>query len=346
MDVTSIAFVTSSVENVHSVVDNGDAMDDVTDNAVARPLRVTKVLHYTLTVPLALLVVVGNILLWFVLNRSNSLRPHQLMTHLALADAAVGLALLVNECLQPLFEQLSHDLTWICNAWAVLQFLPLMAVFILMALLSFDRHCAVTRPAEYADLWVAKRTRALTCFTWIYSALVVCLMLVVTQSYTDDSGAVFFLNVCNGPTYVHTLLLALGAHVLFVLVATSYLYVRILQVVRLHQNRIQVTNTMTYDNLVKDSNLAKVYFLITMVTAVLWLPFIASMVTYITYDATADWFKANVSQFLLLMAYAGNLHFLYLLMTSSDLRAAFQAHLKRQDDKIFIPSRQSICRHI
>ena len=322
----------------------GRDIDDSSSSSseTEEPLRALVILHYALTIPLSLVIIIGNALLWFVLSRSHSLRPHSIVVSLAIADVLVGFTVLTNECLHPLLERLNDDLAWICSLWTALQFLPIIAMFCLMSLLSLDRYFAVTS-TTYADGCIANHTRLLVCVSWLYSTAVVCVIIAMTSWNSDDSS-VYFLSSTNST--VCALFIVLATHVTALCGVSCYVYVRILQTIRVHQNRIQVTNTMTYENLVSETDLAKTYFFIITITVLVWVPVTITTMTRLIYNnSSTDWFRLNVPQFMLLVAYTGNLHFAYLLLTSQAVRTSFSEHLQKKKTR-FEPNRRSICRHI
>ena len=160
-----------------------------------------------------------------------------------------------------------HDVT----PFSCPQMLPIYASFFHVMFITADRYIAVAFPSKYADTQLLRGVRIGYSLTWLYLCLLAVLALPFSEAQWTPHSDVCQPGIRLPAGYF---ILVVAGHILPCAVISVALFVRIRYILRVHQCQIQVTNTITYDNLLKDTHAAKVCFMAFVLTTFAWTPFV------------------------------------------------------------------------
>ena len=151
------------------------------------------------------------------------------------------------------------------------QMLPIYASFFHVMFITADRYISVAFPSKYADTTLLRGVRVGYSLTWIY----LCLLVLLVIPFSDDPWSPH-VDFCQPGVRLPAgyFVLVLAGNILPCAVVSVALFVRMRVILRVHQCQIQVTNTITYDNLLRDTYAAKVCFMAFLLTSFSWLPFV------------------------------------------------------------------------
>ena len=286
-----------------------------------------------LGIPLGLTVLVGNILFIIVIAKAKQPKcfHNTLVIHLAVSDLIAGLTLLINlisewfyrdfyngeDLLEGDETSLVHHI--LCRAWGSFQFLPIYHAFLLLCIINLDRLIAVTYPATYASNHKTRVAQWLPILVWLYSTLICALALSArygTREHhiTDDWCGMLSLP----PLYVTMTSLI---HVPLATLIGLGTYLQIRRILRIHQRKIQVTNTMTYDNLVRDTAIARTDFCVAITAFIVWAPFMTSLLLW--YSSYDRYTMVCVIKGTLLLGYLSSLRFIAFIVGSCHYKESF-----------------------
>ncbi len=156
------------------------------------------------------------------------------------------------------------------------------------------------------------------CLLWVYD-LIVCVFATVFLNHVREDAYV----LCDVMTLPHVYLgIFVFIHVIIcIIVCTSLIFV-IKKTVNDHQCKIQVSNTITYNNLIEDSQVAMLFYLVTMVTFVCWLPFMICEILLMEEIQTTE--MLNVGRWTFLFGQLGYLKWFWFLTFSKPLQHDFK----------------------
>ena len=149
--------------------------------------------------------------------------------------------------------------------------LPIYASFFHVMFITADRFIAVAFPSKYSDTRLLRGVRIGYSVTWLY----LCTLVVLVIPFADDQWSSHG-DFCQPGIRLPAgyFILVVAGNILPCAIVSIVLFVRMRYILRVHQCQIQVTNTITYDNMLKDTNAAKVCFMAFVLTSVAWLPFV------------------------------------------------------------------------
>lgn len=288
----------------------------------------------TFGIPLAVFILIGNILFSIIAFRARRSPSRVIVANLTINDILVGFTLILSFTLESLYDTLGSNSNRhvYCKLWAVIQIIPIYQQFTFLLSLNIDRFIAVSFPAIYSDTYSSKNVWKVCGGLWIY-ALCIAALFFAFNGTVNDSGTRCDVMVLS-PPYLVTVL---AIHMLLSLLATVAFYVRMKHILNHHQKKIQVTNTMTYDKLVGDIAVAKMYLCLTIATFIIWTPlFICSLFHLINDDWSA---LHTVVRVFLLVGYISSLRCIIFTFMSSDYKTSLLSLFLR--NKIEIQTRPS-----
>ena len=251
---------------------NGTSEGDVFPHAL-------EIVYFCVGLPLGVIICLGNfILLSVVLPKKGPLRDstRMLLAGLSVCDVVAGALFIVHVVLLPFQEDLRGASREGCLFWALLLTVPVMASFLHLTVICGERNHFVCQPAAV----VSRKKAILICAClWSYCLVLGLVGMFFSLCWKDeneneneeeDAGRWKLCDVVTLPGYY---LLILALHVLATLLINVYFAVSIRGMLRLHQRKIQVTNTITYNNLVEDIRVAWLFFLAYSLQLFPWLPF-------------------------------------------------------------------------
>ena len=235
------------------------------------------VVLYAFGAPISVAAAVGNTLLVIAIIRFAKLRTktNVVVANLGVADMLGGLILLTHIAILHKMEDMGEESPYACHLWAALQLLPMMAGFLHLALVSIDRLVAVTRAVDYDDSMSASRMKVYASCLWIYIVLITAL----SYAFMDHDNPQYSICDLLILDRVYVMIILFG-HVVPCCLINLGIFAWLRHTLKVHQCKIQVTNTMTYNKLVADYSTAKLFFTTFVVTTILWLPFLVVVIVW------------------------------------------------------------------
>ena len=285
-------------------------------------------------IPLGITILLGNALFMVIILKAK--RPKcihtNLIIHVTVSDLLAGFTLLLQFALERLYSKKTHG-DWaemeeqyhhqgyhvICRAWASIQMLPIYQPFLFLCGLNLDRLVAISYPATYANTWKATAAKCLPVLVWPYSVLICLLALSAKYDMREHNINKDGCGILTLPPLYLTLTLLI--HILPATLVAVVAFLQIKRELRIHQRKIQVTNTMTYENLIKDMAIARRDFCVTITTFIIWAPFLTSLILWHS--------SHNIHPILyvirgtLLMGYLSSLRFIAFILGSAHFKESF-----------------------
>lgn len=235
------------------------------------------VVLYAVGAPCGVAAAVGNTLLIIAIIRFAKLQTQTnvVVANLAVADMMGGILLLVHIGILHRYDIMGEDYPYACYLWASLQLMPMSAGFLHLGLVSVDRLVAVTRAVHYDDEMSARRMKLYAVCLWGY----IIMATVIAYAFMDHDDPTF--SICDmlilPKGYV---MLILFGHVIPCCLIIIGIFLWLKYTLSVHQRKIQVTNTLTYNILLADYTSAKLFFTTFVVTIALWLMFVVTNVVW------------------------------------------------------------------
>ena len=272
---------------------------------------------YIVGIPLGGCALLGNLFLLMAMIRFSKLqtRANVAVVSLSASDALAGAMLLAHLSSVHLQHQIAN--THLCYLWAVVQLMPMVACFLHLTFVSVDRLVAVTRAVHYTDSMSARRIAVYVGVLWTY----ILVLTVLVFAFTDHDVT---LDVCDVTILPWGyMLLVLVGHILPASLVVVVIFAWIQRTLRIHQRKIQVTNTMTYNNLLADITVARLFFFTFVFVAILWGTF---FITELVWIAGVD--SSSLILIIRITFLVGNLSyikfFIYIVLNSE-----FRKYLKK-----------------
>ncbi|KAK6997957.1 Octopamine receptor beta-2R [Biomphalaria glabrata] len=144
-----------------------------------------------------------------------------------------------------------------------------------LATIAYDRHTALVSPLEYVNIMTARKVAVMVAVTWIYSAVIVWLPLMIGWFIDPSETAPCSSNLLSGKASV----LFLGAIFVPSCIAILVCYSRIFLVARHHAKAIAAVEFAIHRNLqvkfmIKDTKYAKTLALVIGFFLALWFPYL------------------------------------------------------------------------
>ncbi|ELU01269.1 hypothetical protein CAPTEDRAFT_202513 [Capitella teleta] len=235
-------------------------MDNLTHNgslsdttSFPQPLQI---IYLCFGIPLGVVICLGNvILLTVIVDKKGPLRTstRTLLGSLVISDILTGFLLILNASFLSLQETIREFYRARCMLWGLVLTLPTLCSFMHLSVISLERRHAVTAPAHP----IGRRKAILYCIgIWSYCG-VICVLGMLFLFGDGLRNVVGFCDVLSLPGFY---LLVLALHIILAVVIETYAAVNVRNTLLLHQRKIQVTNTITYNNLMEDTKVAWVFF--------------------------------------------------------------------------------------
>ena len=184
----------------------------------------------------------------------------------AAADLLLGLLLFVQICISHL-DWAAVDKPALCTLWNGLQVYPLWVTDLHAVVCAIDRYIIVLCPNKYEVKLSKTRLRLYLGLSWGYG--IAWTAIAFSWVGTEKEG-----QLCNLASLSHIyVFLLVMLHFLPALVACVFLYAKVLIHFRRHERQVHVTHTLTQDELVENTQLARVLLCVTVLYALAWLPF-------------------------------------------------------------------------
>ena len=229
-----------------------------------------QVTYYAIGIPVSVLLIVTNAILMAAIAKAGTMgaKLNMVVCNMAVADLLLGVTLLVNiGLLQEHPELADQHHTSLCTFIGLLEILPLMASLLFLSLVHLDRFLAVCVPTMYPDMWCERRVAIFCAGIWIFT----CMFGTIAYAFMPEKDPIVCDILALPRSY---LLLTCIFHIFPTTIVNIILFIKINHVLKVHQRKIQVTNTLTYTNLVDDTQLAKLYFFLVIMCFVAWTPFL------------------------------------------------------------------------
>ena len=193
--------------------------------------------------------------------------------NVAFCDLLLGITLIVNIGLIQEHPVLAEIHPNACTIIGLLELLPVVTCLIFLTLVDTDRFLAVCVPTVYPDLWTTKRVSGTCIGIWVFSIV----LSAVAFAFKTEPDVV----ICDVLALPRGfLLLSTLVHIVPCSIINTVLYLKIKHMLKVHQRKIQVTNTLTYTNLVDDTQLARLFYMLVVISLVAWAPFVISIILW------------------------------------------------------------------
>lgn len=220
--------------------------------------KALQIIYFCIGIPLGAVICLGNVVLLTVIARKKGpLRDstRNMMSSLVFCDLTAGCLLIIHISFVSFQEEIRNSSQAGCLAWGLVLAMPMTCSLLHLCIICLERKRAVSEPATI----ISHRQSFLICIgLWTYSS-VLCLIgmfFLLDEEYTGHD-IWRFCDILPLPGYY---LLILALHVLFTVLLQVYFAINIRNTLQLHQRKIQVTNTITYSNLIEDIKLGWIFF--------------------------------------------------------------------------------------
>ena len=234
--------------------------------------------YYICGTPIAIGICFINVVMLYIINRKkvpmkNAVRI--LVCSLGTNDIVAGCLLLIHIATLGFQGKVNEKK---CLFFALLCIWPMLNNFLHIAIIKWERHSMVISSGDSVGL---RKSAAFVMGMWIYSLALSLLGLSFEISRQSDNEELYeeLCDVAVLPKY-HLVIIAI--HLVICIGITSLYFIKIRNVLKVHQRKIQVTNTITYTNLVDDINMANTFMAAGVVCIALWLPCLIAMAVYIS----------------------------------------------------------------
>ncbi len=225
------------------------------------------VLIYSL--PLLVVMLCSNVLLTLALYHTKDVvfRNNLILRSWILVDFVTALVLVLLVCMASATGSLYDYGYRECVVAVGFATFPIWLGHVHAVLCSYDRYVSVLHPGRYETIFSRRRMLLYLVGLWVASIFCSCIPLMFGKTFSGR-------NICSVLT-IHRGYFVLMAILYFLVIfgALGYMYINIYMHVQRHNSQVHVTHTMTQDQLLADSRLAKIMFLNTILFASLWLPF-------------------------------------------------------------------------
>lgn len=256
------------MDNISEVADNR------TSNAEDYFPSALQIIYFCVALPLGVVILIGNIILMAVIaSKKGPLKPstRTMLCSLVLCDALAGGLLVLNTCLVPFQEDMRKNCETGCLLWGLLLTLPFTTGFIHLFVICLERRHAVNDPANTISIG---RSAIYCVAIWAY-CLALCAGGMLFLLWKNRALTWKFCDILPLPGFY---LLILCVHIFMAVVLEVYAAINVRSTLRLHQRKIQVTNTITYSNLVEDTKVAWIFFSAFIMQLLPVLPFMVLLV--------------------------------------------------------------------
>ncbi len=182
------------------------------------------------------------------------------------ADLLQGLLLFLHLITANL-DWIANNKPYLCLFWNGMLFFPLWVSFAHAVICAVDRFFIVPYSNKYENHLSWFRVKIYIGLSWAYAV-----MWTFFASNWKSKGANYRLCTL---TYANTIFACLFVllHELPTSVISVYLYIKVYMHFHRHERQVHVTHTLTHDELVSNTNLAKLLFYVTALTILTWIPF-------------------------------------------------------------------------
>ena len=282
-------------------------------------------------VPIGVALITLNCLLFVVIYKKREEGPFRksttcLLVSLGVCDMLAGVVLLVHVVLLALPESVFiGSSVYLCKFWGLLQTTPMIGDIIHLVAISGERNQTISHPARQPKAETMKLVAVgVWGLTLALSALAFAFPVPQPNSGYCDIADLSFLYFI----IVVFLVVMLGS----VIVCVYYLY-NIKGTLKVHQRKIQVTNTITYDNLLDDTAAAKLFFIIYSLTILIWLPLVITLIVSFTKGGGLD----SAVRFVFLFGHIAYFKVPMIIYGSKDFRLKFIGTFKRKPQSFVSP---------
>jgi hypothetical protein len=281
-------------------------------DALPRGLHIT---YLAVGLPLGAVVCLGNVILMAVIADPKGplkIATRTMLCSLVFCDVVAGAVLMLHSGFIGFDDGVRDYCAEGCLMWGIMLTLPVYCAFVHLSVICLERRHAVMDPANAIS---GGRATLYCAGVWAY-CVVLCVagMLFI---FLEDSTAWSRCDVVTLPPFY---LLILGIHLVVVSGVVVGAAINIRSTLRLHQRKIQVTNTITYSNLVEDTQVAWVFVCAFVVQLLPCLPFIVALATVAAGMRTEA--AVVVARVCYIVAQLSGLKFLLYMKMSKDIRKA------------------------
>ncbi len=266
---------------------------------------------------------VGNMaagILFVVVVIKKELQQRKLFISLlswVVADILLGMLLLGQIAIAHMDWQVS-DNPALCLIWNALQVYPLWVSSLHAVICAIDRYIVVLCPNKYDVKLSKSRLKLYIGCSWGYGLLWILVPFIWYGKEKDGQ-------ICNISSLSHIyIFLLIVLHLLPATAACLCLYGRVLMHFRRHERQVHVTHTLTQDELVDNTRLARSLLYITILHSFVWFPFsLVGVARVFNLPLNSPWHMA------LLYAYLfGLVGCLFKLLLFGALDSEFRSSLK------------------
>lgn len=291
------------------------------------------VAFYAVGIPLGIICVTGNVVFLVVLRLSHhdpekAYQPllAALVGSLGASDALGGAALAVMGGVGPNYHATYHTL-YFCHLGAVFQALPILSGFLHLGVIMLERYIQICRATINLQM---SHVTAVVALLWAY----VLLLGFASYAFSSGRGGTATGSVpCDflviPASYWSTVNLA---HCALGLAVCSMCQFKIRTTVKMHQRKIQVSNTMAYTKMVEDASKARPFYLVCLATVALWCPFLICQAVNFSRGQNQE-AGPTVTRALFLVGHLACLKFALCLAQCSNLRGSFKKVLVKEPAK-------------
>lgn len=240
-----------------------------------------ELLLYVFGIPLALFMIVINIVLITVVAKNPSLqiKAMNVIISWTLADLIMALILLSRVAVGSSLWSYEHN-KFQCNLWNVSLLFPLITCFTHVLILAMCRFVAVNMRLYYEDQLSTAKLRSYISLCWIYSICISAIPLVWHKEADDGIQCSIFLLPRS------LVAIYLGLHFIPSLLIAAVLFARMFHTISRHKRQVHVTTTLTEQKLDEDVELARSCLCTCALYVCCWAPFMIVQVIWIVYGVT------------------------------------------------------------
>ena len=159
------------------------------------------------------------------------------------------------------------DKPGLCLFWNGMQVYPLWVCNLHAVICAIDRYVIVLYPNKYELKLSKSKLKLYIGCSWVYGVL----WTAIAYAWYGKESEGQLCNLCS-LNHIYVFLLVM-LHFIPTTIACVFLYAKVFMHFRRHERQVHVTHTLTQDELVDNTQLAKIILWITVFYAIAWLPF-------------------------------------------------------------------------